>query len=145
VTINADWADLEPGSVITRQVHRTVLVTPDDVRKLVETLAKPHTSEAHLVHTGRPKRYNTIFDEFEDDNQVFLGVVDSFGYMEYFDPDHWSQMIGDPASPEWHTTTSGYFHPGTGVSLDTLVKAVSEFLTTAERPTCVPWRECGSA
>jgi hypothetical protein len=144
MTINADWADLEPGTVIDREVHETILASPDDVQKLVDALTKPHTSEAHLVHAGRPKRYNKILNRLENDNQVFLAVTGGFGYMEYFDPNHWSQFVGDPASPEWHTTSSGYFYPGTGVSLDTLVKAVSEFLVTAERPTCVQWRECGS-
>jgi hypothetical protein len=142
MTIDADWADLEPGTVIDRQVHQAVLASPDDVRRLVDALAQPNTSEAHLVHAGRPKRYNKILGRFEADNRVFLAVANGFGYMEFFDPEHWSQLAGDPTSPEWHTTSSGYFHPGTGVSLDTLVDAVSEFLATGERPVGMQWREC---
>jgi hypothetical protein len=28
MTINATWADLEPGTVIDREVHKTILVSP---------------------------------------------------------------------------------------------------------------------
>jgi Immunity protein Imm1 len=144
MTIITYWADFEPGTIIERISHETVLATPDDVQTLIDGLARPSTSEASLVHTKRPKEHNKLFDTMENDHQVIIAVWRGHGYMEYSDPKYYSQFAGDPASPEWHTSSSGYFYPGTGVSLDTLVKAVSEFLVTAERPTCVQWRECGS-
>jgi hypothetical protein len=142
MTITAGWADLEPGTVIVRRAHQMVLKTSEDVRDLVEILAKPDTGEAHMVHTGRPKWRNEFSDELEDDNQVFIGTCGGFWYMEYFDPTNWSQLVGDPISPEWHTVHSGHFFAGTGVSMDTIIKAITEFMVTAERPTCVEWREC---
>lgn len=145
MTITATWADLEPGTVVDREVHEAIVSTPGDVRKLVDALARPNTSEARLVHTARPQEYDEISGQLEYDNQVIVGTWGQFGYIEFFDPGHWSQPVGDPASPEWHTTTSGHFHAGTGIPVETLVEAVTEFLRTARRPTCVRWREIGGS
>jgi hypothetical protein len=144
MTIDAYWADFEPpDTIIERESHESVLTTPDDVRVLVNALARPNTSEALLVHRGRPMEFNKFLGRTEIDHQVIIVVWRGYGYMEYSDPMHYSQFEGDPNSPEFHTSTSGYFYPGTGVSLDTLVGAVSEFVATGERPVCVQWRECG--
>jgi hypothetical protein len=143
VSITANWSDLEPGTMTDQESHETTLASHDDVRNLLNTLARPNTSEAYLVHEGRPTRYNPALAATEIDHGVVIAVRHGFGYMEYADPDRFSQLVGNPAAPGWHTTESGYFRPGTGVPVETLIEAVTEFLLTAQRPTCVRWREVG--
>jgi hypothetical protein len=141
MTITARWAELEPGTVIGRADHEMTVATPEDARALVGRLARPHTSEAHLTHRGRPTRPSPLLGDLRPDHKVVIAVWQGYGYMEYIDPTHWSQLVGEPATPEWHTTTSEHFGAGSGVRLDTLVDAVTEFLTTGQRPTTVAWRE----
>jgi hypothetical protein len=64
-------------------------------------------------------------------------------FLEYTDPHHWCQPIGDPSSPEWHTGTGEHFRAGSGISPVELVNALSEFLTKPGRPACLTWREHG--
>jgi len=141
MTIIARWAELEPGTVIGRADHEMIVATHQDVRTLVDQLAHPHTSEAHLIHQNRPTRPSPLLGDLMPDHKVVIAVWRGYGYMEYTDPTHWSQLVGQPASPEWHTTTSEHFGAGSGVWLDTLIDAVTELLNTGQRPTIVTWRE----
>lgn len=141
MTITARWADLEPGTTTTRENREMVLTTSRDVCTLIDQLGKVHTSEAHLAHANRPKRFNEWLGTDELDHQVVIDIWRDFGYMEFIDSDHNVQLIGDPTSPERHTSSSGYFYPGSGVGRDLMATVVSEFLSTGQLPNSVAWRE----
>jgi hypothetical protein len=141
MTIMAAWADFHPGTERERETHEVTLSTRSDVQELVDRLARPDTSEAVLTHSARPLRTNEFTGESGSDHHVVVGVFKGFGYVEYTDPDHVSQIVGEPSSPEWHTTMSDHFLAGTGVSLATLVDLIEEFRTTSVRPTIVRWRD----
>jgi hypothetical protein len=139
MTIEAIWAEFEPGTFNEREVHRDRLATRADIEALVHRLGRPDTSEAQLIHSARPLETDSITGGTTLDHQVIVVVRAGFGYMEYAGEDHFCQSVGDPASPEYHTTTSNYFYPGTGVPLATLVDLIEEFRATAARPTIVQW------
>ncbi|GDY33770.1 Imm1 family immunity protein [Gandjariella thermophila] len=143
MTITARWADLRPGTVTAQAEHEMTLSTSEDIRGLVERLSAAHTSEAHLVHHDRPRKVSAFGGDSRPDHHVVVGVWQGFGYIEYTDPEHWSQPIGDPNSPEWHTSTGEHFRAGSGIPITDLVNALSEFLTNPQRPACLTWREHG--
>ncbi|MFE2751758.1 Imm1 family immunity protein [Actinosynnema sp. NPDC059335] len=139
--IEARWADLEPGTVLKKQFHEEILGGRAEVELFVQRLARPDTGEAYLLHPDRPRRTSSFDGRSVPDHKVVVAVRDAFGYMEFSDDDHFCQSLGSPESPGWTTTASDYFHPGTGVSLSTLVDLIDEFRTTAARPTAVRWRD----
>ncbi|MGW4112242.1 hypothetical protein ACWEFJ_15310 [Actinosynnema sp. NPDC004786] len=116
MTIEAIWADFVPGTLDEREVHKDRLATRADIEGLVHRLGRPDTSEAQLIHSSRPVEVDSITGQTVPDHQVIVVVRGGFGYVEYAGEDEFCQSVGDPASPEHHTSTSGYFHPGTGVS-----------------------------
>jgi hypothetical protein len=140
-TIDARWAQLEPGTVHPRAQHHDQLTTPADVAHLVDQLAQPHTSEAYLTHQDRPQTTSTVTGRTKADHGLVVGVWDGRGYAEYHDPTHYSQTVGEPDSPEWHTVHQGHFLPGSGIRLADLTALITEFLHTAHIPTCVRWRD----
>ncbi|WP_367136707.1 Imm1 family immunity protein [Saccharothrix sp. HUAS TT1] len=141
MTVEAIWSDLEPGTVLSKDLHEQVLATRPDVQVFVQRLALPDTSEAQLIHSARPLETDSVTGRTIPDHQVIVAVCDGFGYIEYAGEDDFVQSVGSPDSPGWTTTASNYFHPGTGVPLTTLVDLIDEFRTTAARPTSVRWRD----
>ena len=140
-TIEARWAELASGTVALLAQHHTLLSNPPDVLRLVEQLAQPHTSEAYLIHTGRPRVTSTVTGRTKADHGLVIAVHDGRGYAEYSDSRRHCQTLGDPDSIEWHTTHQGHFLPGSGILVDQLAAMVIEFLNTAELPERVQWRD----
>ncbi|MFC6092442.1 Imm1 family immunity protein [Saccharothrix lopnurensis] len=142
MTVQVRWTDLEPGTIRHAEVHEVVLTARSDVEELVARLARPDTSEALLVHSARPLKTSSLTGGSAPDHRVVVAVGSSgFGYVEYLGPGGVDQLVGDPGSPEWHTTTGGHFPAGAGVDLATLVEVVEEFRVTAARPASVGWRD----
>lgn len=139
--IDARWAELVPGTVGPLAQRHTCLRSPTDVRRLVEQLAPPDTSEAYLVHAGRPRVTSSVTGRAKADHGLVIAVHDGKGYAEYSDHRRHCQTLGDPDSDEWHTTHQGHFLPGSGIPVDQLTAMVIEFLDTAELPQNVQWRD----
>jgi hypothetical protein len=144
MTIMATWTDFVPGTEWERATHEVELASRADVREFVDLVARPNTSEAVLMHTARPLRTNEFTGEVGSDHHVVVGFFKGFGYVEYTDIDQVSRIVGDLSSPEWRTTVSDHFPPGTGVSPATLIALIDEFRVTAARPTIVQWRHASA-
>ncbi|MGH3931128.1 MAG: Imm1 family immunity protein [Pseudonocardiaceae bacterium] len=139
--IDARWAELAPGTVAPLAQQHTCLSSPRDVLGLVEQLAQPHTSEAYLIHTGRPPVTSAVTGHTKADHGLVIAVHDGRGYAEYSDSSRHCQTLGAPDSGEWHTTRQGHFLAGSGIPVDQLAAMVIEFLTTAEVPESAQWRD----
>jgi len=140
-TIDARWAELARGAVTPLAQHHTCLSSPLEVLELVEQLAQAHTSEAYLIHTGRPRVTSAVTGRTKADHGLTIAVHDGRGYAEYSDSRWHCQTLGDPDSGEWHTTHQGHFLPGSGIPVDQLAAMVIEFLNTAKLPESVQWRD----
>ena len=140
-TIDARWAEFAPGTVAPLAPHHTRLNSPLDVLGLVEQLAQPHTSEAYLIHTGRPRVTSTVTGRTKADHGLVIAVHDGRGYAEYSDRRRHCQTLDDTDSGEWHTIYQGHFLSGSGIPVDQLAAMVLEFLHTAELPANVQWRD----
>lgn len=140
-TIEARWAEFAPGTVAPLAQRHTGLSSPLDVLRLVEQLSQPHTSEAYLIHAGRPRVTSAVTGRTKADHGLVIAVHDGRGYAEYTDSRRHCQTIGDPDSGEWHTTHQGHFLPGSGIPVDQLAAMVIEFLDTSELPESAQWRD----
>jgi hypothetical protein len=115
------------------------VTTPDEVKALVDQLSQDTSEAAKIEHLGRERL--TFEGESAPDHLLAAGVRGGYGYLEYVDDDHeLCQPVGDPDSPVYHSDSDQY-EAGTGVPIETFTKALKEFLATAQRPTCVEWRE----
>lgn len=124
--------DLDAGGQMT-------VTTPDDVDALVGELAKETSEAAKIEHSDRPP--TTFLGTTGPDHLLGAGIWKGYGYLEYADPDHeLCQPVGDPDSPAYHSDSDEY-EAGTGIPIETFTEALKEFLATAQRPTCVRWRE----
>ncbi|WP_447003660.1 Imm1 family immunity protein [Saccharothrix isguenensis] len=141
MTIMATWTDFVPGTEREHATHEVELATRADVREFVDLLTRPNTSEAVLMHTGRPLRQHESTGELGSDHHVVVGFFKGFGYVEYTDRDRVSQLVGDSSSPEWRTTMSDHFPAGTGISPAAMVDLIDQFRATSTRPTIVQWRD----
>ncbi|WP_447004275.1 Imm1 family immunity protein [Saccharothrix isguenensis] len=129
-----DEHDLSAGVLITVE-------TPEQVDAMVDQLAMDTAEAAKIVHDARPLSPSAWTGEVGPDHQLWAGVWKGYGYLMYVDPDHeLCQPVGDPDSPVFHSD-SDEFEAGTGIPVETFTRALKEFLATAERPTCVEWRD----
>lgn len=135
----------EPG----RGEHVTVQ-GPDEVAEFVSRLARPGVHDAYVTHSGRPAQPIPELNDGDPtpipDHVVALAVRSGrWGYFSYtgavgdgsrtFD----GFAIGDPDSPQTYAVTTDRFPAGTGLSLALFARAVTEFVVTADLPTCVEW------
>lgn len=121
--------------------------TPEDVDALLTRLAEPGAGPAVIEHQDRE-----LITDTEGllgapgvakipDHDVAAAVHRGYGYLTYADPDHdYSTLDGEEESPEYRSEYVDY-PAGAGVPVETLAMALNEFLTTAQRPTCVRWRD----
>lgn len=140
MTIMATWTDFVPGTERERATHEVELASRADVREFVDLLARPDTSEAVLMHTGRPLLTNGFTGEVGSDHHVVVGFFQGFGYVEFTDSDQVSRIVGEPSSPAWYTTAGDHFLPGASVAPATLIDLIDQFRATATRPAIVQWR-----
>jgi hypothetical protein len=118
--------------------RRMTVTTPDEADTLVRMLAEDTAGAATIEHHNREQ--SVFMGEPSPDHVLSAGVWQGFGYLQYVDTDHeLAHPLGDPNSPIYHSDSSE-FDAGTGVPIETLAKALKEFLATAQRPTCVEWR-----
>ncbi|MFC6093945.1 Imm1 family immunity protein [Saccharothrix lopnurensis] len=75
------------------------------------------------------------------DHEVVAAVHEHFGFLLFSAQGHTAILDGDPASPAWTTPGGHHFPTGSGAAAPTLIEAVTEFLNTQERPTCVTWHQ----
>lgn len=145
MSFEAAWGTDDPRYHDTGR--RMTVDTADDVDLLITELTDPGSGAAHLVHHERPM---TIDDEGMAgppgaeiiDHDVLVGVGHDYGYLSYFSPEFdyaVAELVGDPNSPKLIADPME-FDSGTGVPIETLAKALKEFLKTAQRPTCVEWQ-----
>ncbi len=120
---------------------RVTITTPEQVDSMVEQLAMDTSEAAKIIHDARSLSYSVLAGEMGPDHQLWAGIWQGYGYLMYADDDHeLCQPVGDPDSPVYHSDSDQY-EAGTGVAIETFTKALKEFLATAQRPTCVEWRE----
>jgi hypothetical protein len=105
--IDARWAELVHGTVAPLTQRHTCLDSPAGVLRLVEQLAQPNTSEAYLVHAGRPRVMGSITGRAKADHGLVIAVHDGQGYAEYSDNRRHCQTHGNLDRDEWHTTHHG--------------------------------------
>lgn len=137
MTFTAVWTVLDPDA--HSQGKRMVVASAEDVDALVAALDAPGATAAMIRHQTRP---TVEGDEGEQlpDHDVTAGVWHGYEYMSFSDEGHdYATLDGDPASPPY-AAHYDEFDPGTGVSIQALIEALREFLTTAQRPTAVAWR-----
>ncbi|GGP70102.1 Imm1 family immunity protein [Saccharothrix coeruleofusca] len=118
---------------------------PEDVDTLLTRLNEPGAGPAVIEHQDRP-----LLDDTEGllgepgrtkipDHDVAVAVHAGYGYLTYADPDHdYATLQGEAASPEYRSDYVDY-PAGSGAPPRVLAEALKEFLTTAQRPTHVPW------
>lgn len=132
----ATWAVIDPadpGAGGTMTVRNAV-----DVDALLEVLGQPDVTAALVHHRAR------LTVEFEGeampDHELSVGVHNGFGYFSHADADHeYAVSVGDPKSPPFPAYYVEY-DAGGGVDLATCRAALTEFLTTAQRPASITWR-----
>jgi hypothetical protein len=121
--------------------------TADEVDALLTRLAATSVGPAVIEHQSRDfiedveGLLGTPGEARIPDHDVTAAVRQGYGYLSYADPGHaYATSAGEPSSPGFSSEHAEY-PPGSGVPLDVLAGALKEFLTTAERPTGVSWRE----
>ncbi|QFZ23224.1 Imm1 family immunity protein [Saccharothrix syringae] len=120
---------------------------PEDVEALVNRLAEPGAGAAVLEHLDRETMTDTEGllgapgATRMPDHDVVVAVRDGYGYLVYTDVEHDTATLeGAPESPGYHSEYVEY-PDGSGVPVEVLTAALKDFLATAQRPTCVEWRE----
>ncbi|SDQ22531.1 Imm1 family immunity protein [Actinopolyspora saharensis] len=141
MTIRAKHFEFEPDSTVTKNLHESTLATGSDVETFLARLLDPNANEAILTHESRPTKQHPLTGRTPPDHSLRIAVAGGYGYAEYTGPGHWCQAVGDPASPEYHTSRSETMRAGNGLSFPTLTRLVTEFLETGELPQLVTWRE----
>ncbi|MEV0676837.1 Imm1 family immunity protein [Actinosynnema sp. NPDC050436] len=138
MSIKATWDVYDPeGSpaLDSMEVH-----APDDVALLVTRLSGLHVAGGTLVHTKRPEIVSPYSGEVVPDHVLQVLVNGGFGYVHFHSPEHVScSPVGDPDSGFHHYEYTD-FEAGSGLPLPLFTRLLTEFLATAERPTCVTWR-----
>lgn len=144
MSFTAVWPISDPDD--TEAADQLTVQTPEDVDTLLSRLAEPGAGPAVIEHEDRP-----LMDDTEGllgepgrtkipDHDVAAAVHGGYGYLTYADPDHdYSTLDGEPDSPDYRSEYVDY-PAGAGVPVETLALALKDFLTTAQRPTCVAWR-----
>ncbi|MFC5054314.1 Imm1 family immunity protein [Saccharothrix xinjiangensis] len=125
------------------------LATPEDVARLI-TADIPPSVDVMLLHHGRPMALIEVKNphsstglsaRLHPDHEVVTAVHERFGFLLFSTEGHTARLDGDPASAAWTTPGGHRFPAGSGVAVPTLIEAITEFLDTQERPTCVTWRQ----
>lgn len=137
--IRARRFEFMPDSVAIEGVHEVELATAAQVEEFVAALASHEPGEAALIHTTRPSKRHPLTGKMVPDHRLQVAVSSGYGYAEFTGEGRWCQLAGDPASPEYHTSSSDTMRAGTGVSLQQLADVISEFLAKAELPRTVRW------
>ncbi|MER7076647.1 Immunity protein Imm1 [Saccharopolyspora kobensis] len=136
MTIDARWAVFtEDGA---ERGANLLVKDRDQVRELVKLLADEAADVARLIHRDRPL-WDTERGFFDHD--VYATVRDGFGYLSYQDANRdKAYPEGDPAS-EGCEFDDDDFPPGSGLPVERFVEVLVEFLTSADRPASVTWRD----
>nr|MDT0659102.1 Imm1 family immunity protein [Micromonospora sp. DSM 115978] len=134
----ATWTILNPDGASGGD--EMVVRTADDVADLIKALQQPGATAALVRHEQRQMATDDQGSPVPD-HDVTVGVWQGFGYLTYADPTHdYETLRGADDSPGYPAHYVEY-DPGTGVALDVLHAALTEFLRTGQRPTVVGWQE----
>ncbi|WP_190815697.1 Imm1 family immunity protein [Saccharopolyspora pogona] len=132
--------------------HVAELATPEQVREFVTLLSSDKVNDAILTHTERPRVETLIPDEDDPntfltvpDHSVIVGVHGDRGALSYqgndghgTEPVHFYSRGDGPEQPVLYETDE--FPPRCEVTIDTIRKALIEFLRTAKRPVTLTWQ-----
>jgi hypothetical protein len=134
----ATWTTAAPAG--DRTDDELAVRTASDVAELIKALNQPGAGAALLCHQRRKTVPDDNGGQVPDHNMT-AGVWQGFGYLSYADLDHeYMTLAGVENSPAYPAQAVEY-DAGTGVALELLSSALVQFLETAQRPTCVTWRE----
>ena len=108
----------------------------EDVHRLLDRLCDPRSDNAMLIHTRRQRQESGY-----PDHEVTVGVRGERGAILFTDDatGSWA-TFGD--GPTTSPTYAGIAFPThCEIPVSDIAIAISEFLTTCERPTLVPWQQ----
>lgn len=155
MTIQAQyWAHETDRPPAEKVAH---LSTPEQVHEFVTLLASDHVSDAILTHTSRPRFETPIPDEDHPgtyltvpDHSVIAGIHGERGALSYRgndghsdDPVHLYSQGEGADHPAIYETDE--FPPNCEVPIETIMKALVEFLETGKRPVSIAWQQAPNA
>lgn len=115
------------------------VTTVDDAAELLRVMAEADTG------IDRPDGAGVLFDLYTDDRMLIAGIRGNRGCLVWAG---WDTMLvptdGVNAEPVDYFTWDGHHHPqeaGAEVPAETMHRAVREFVTTGQQPTCVQWEQ----
>jgi hypothetical protein len=133
MTTRAEWLEYHD---MTPTRHARDLITDLDVAQLLASLRERSAEEVLLYpspvnENDRDRELNFQLDAAKKHACVTYGQRE----LGVF------QTVGNPDAPELYTSSGGSFSAGTAVPIADLERALTEFLRTGERPTCLEWIE----
>jgi hypothetical protein len=109
--------------------------TPDDVRQVLRRLEEEKALDARAVHQDRPRV--PPHDYF--DHTVLFGVRGDVGAIMFSDQTgSWATAGDGPEEEPIYAEIE--FPPRCEIPVGRVEAALSEFLATHERPTCIDWQ-----
>jgi hypothetical protein len=152
------WATAEAGGMTLRASVRISsngadqwvdMAAPADVAPFLTVLGRADADDAYLEHQGRPREIDPDDGDDSDDSDdhvMYVAVRDRWAYLRYLgpvtgvaEPRDAVVPLGDPTSPATHGTNNVDYLSGTGLPVETVAAALTEFLSTAELPTSIQW------
>lgn len=108
----------------------------EDVHRLLDRLCDPRSDNAMLIHTRRQR-----LESGYPDHEVTVGVRGEHGAILFTDEatGSWVTLGGGPTAPPTYAGVE--FPTHCEIPVGDIASAISEFLTTGERPTRVPWQQ----
>jgi hypothetical protein len=117
-----------------------------DVAPFLTMLGRADADDAYLEHQGRPREVDPDDGDDVGDHVMYVAVRDRWAYLRYLGPVTGVAELrdavvplGDPTSPPTHGTNNVDYLSGTGLPVETVATALTEFLSTAELPTSIQW------